>query len=55
MDNEKKPWEMSPKELAKLMAEGYWNSNKKKDDDDESQTEVERILRDADDGYFEDD
>ena len=53
---DKKPWEMSPKELAKLMADGYWNNKAKHpNDDDEPQTEIDRVLRDADDGYFEDD
>ena len=50
-NQKKKPWELSPEDLAQLAVDSLHNSSK----DDLPKSEEERFIRDAEDGYDEDD
>ena len=51
-NQKKKPWELPPEELAQLAVDFFHNSP---EEEETPKSEEERFIRDAEDGYFEDD
>ena len=51
MSDDRKPWDIPVDEMVKMMSDSIHNSPK----EETPKSEFDRLMQDAEDGYFEDD